>query len=122
MRDIDCGNACAGTGSRHGEGIRTAGWEARLTGADLRAAAEPINQRTEAMTFWRLIRRSLQFHARSHLGVLLGAVVGSAALIGALLVGDSVRGSLRRMALARLGNVDVALSAGDRSFRDALAK
>ena len=47
------------------------------------------------MTLWTLIRRSLRYHARAHLGVLLGATVGSAVLIGALLVGDSVRESLR---------------------------
>ena len=29
------------------------------------------------MTFWTLIRRSLRFHARSHLGVVLGAGIGS---------------------------------------------
>ena len=69
----------------------------------------------------RLIWRSLTHHARSHLGVVLGAAVGSAALIGALLVGDSIRGSLRHMALARLGDVTVALESGDRFFRDKLA-
>ena len=55
------------------------------------------------MTFWTLIRRSLRFHARAHLGVVLGAAIGSAALIGALVVGDSVRESLTDMALRRLG-------------------
>src|SRR4051812_17819850 len=73
------------------------------------------------MTFWRLILRSLRFHARSHLGVVLGAIVGSAALVGALVVGDSVRGSLREMALLRVGNANLALPAGDRFFRDQLA-
>src|ERR1035441_8330832 len=43
------------------------------------------------MTFWKLIRRNLSFHARAHFGVVLGAAIGSAALIGALVVGDSVR-------------------------------
>jgi len=56
------------------------------------------------MTFWTLIRRSLRFHARSHVGVVLGATIGSAALIGALVVGDSVRESLREKALQRLDN------------------
>src|SRR5687767_1620485 len=73
------------------------------------------------MTSRRLIWRSLTHHARSHAGVVLGAAVGSAALIGALLVGDSIRGSLREMALARLGNITVALESGDRFFRDKLA-
>src|SRR5206468_7686455 len=69
------------------------------------------------MTLWTLVLRSLRFHARAHLGALLGATVGSAVLIGALVVGDSVRGSLREMALARLGKVQIALAANDRFFR-----
>lgn len=73
------------------------------------------------MTLWTLAFRSLRFHARAHLGVLLGATVGAAVLIGALLVGDSVRGSLRDMALARLGKVEAAMATGDRLFRAELA-
>lgn len=73
------------------------------------------------MSLWTLILRGLRFHARSHLGTLLGIGVGSAVLTGALLVGDSVRGSLRELALARLGRTQVALAGGDRFFRSALA-
>src|SRR6266571_118128 len=73
------------------------------------------------MTFWTLIRRSLRFHARAHLGVVLGATVGTAALVGALIVGDSVRGSLRDLALQRLGNARFALETSDRLFSDRLA-
>ena len=72
------------------------------------------------MSTWRLIWRSLRHNARAHLGVVLGAAIGSAALIGALLVGDSIRGTLRDMALARLGDVTAALDSGDRFFRDKL--
>ena len=68
-----------------------------------------------------LIKRSLRFHWRSHLGVVLGAAIGSAALIGALIVGDSVRGSLRDRALERVGNIHYAWLGGDRLFRSALA-
>ena len=68
------------------------------------------------MTSGTLIFRSLRFHARAHLGTLLGASVGSAVLIGALVVGDSVRGSLRDVALARLGGIRYAISSGDRFF------
>src|ERR1700749_3646021 len=73
------------------------------------------------MTTWKLILRSLRFHARSHLGVLLGAAIGSAALVGALIVGDSVRGSLHEMALARLGKNTAAVSPRGRLFRAQLA-
>jgi ABC-type antimicrobial peptide transport system permease subunit len=70
------------------------------------------------MTFWTLIRRSLRFHARAHLGVVLGASIGSAALIGALVVGDSVRGSLRQRALDRVGKVQCMLESRDRLLTD----
>ena len=80
-----------------------------------------IPQRLSCMTLWTLVRRSLRFHARAHLGVVLGAAVGSAALIGALVVGDSVRGSLEQMAMARLGKIQLALASNDRFFRGRLA-
>jgi putative ABC transport system permease protein len=66
--------------------------------------------------------RSLGFHARAHLGVVLGAAVGSAALIGALIVGDSVRGSLRDIALQRLGWMDAAMAPAERFFTRKLAE
>src|SRR5437868_5132652 len=68
------------------------------------------------MTFWTLIRRSLRFHVRSHVGVVLGAAIGTAALIGALLVGDSVRGTLRNRALQRLAGAAFAMTPTDRFF------
>jgi putative ABC transport system permease protein len=72
------------------------------------------------MTLRTLTRRSLRFHARSHLGVLLGAIIGTAALIGATVVGDSVRASLRERALSRLGWVNLAIASGDRFFHSNL--
>src|SRR5262249_5566449 len=47
---------------------------------------------------------------------------GSAALIGALVVGDSVRESLRERALSRLGGIRLAMSTGDRFFGEELGK
>lgn len=73
------------------------------------------------MNVWRLVARSLRFHARSHIGVLLGAILSTAILVGALAVGDSVRYSLREMALARLGEVRLALHSPARFFRAQLA-
>jgi ABC-type antimicrobial peptide transport system permease subunit len=52
--------------------------------------------------------------------VALGALAGTAVLTGALLVGDSVRGSLRHLTLDRLGRVDEALVA-DHFFSAELA-
>ncbi len=74
------------------------------------------------MDLWTLVKRSLGFYARSHAGTLAGAIIASAVLVGALAVGDSVRGSLRAMALARLGSAEYALVANDRIFRGALSE
>lgn len=73
------------------------------------------------MTIWTLLGRSLRYYARAHVGVLLGAAIGSAALVGALVVGDSVRESLRRKALESLGPFEHALAAGDRFFDASLS-
>ena len=73
------------------------------------------------MTRRTLILKSLCHHARAHLGTLLGAMVASAVLIGALVVGDSVRFSLRQQALNRLGDIHLAVVQHDRYFRAALA-
>ncbi len=67
-----------------------------------------------------LSRRSLTFHWRTNVAVTLGVAIGAAALTGALIVGDSMRGSLRAAALGRLGRIDHAL-VSSRYFREALA-
>ncbi len=74
------------------------------------------------MTLRTLIRRSLRFHWRAHLGVVLGAAIGSAALIGALVVGDSVKHTLKYQAVRRLPGVSVALDSGDHFFSDDLLR
>lgn len=66
------------------------------------------------------MRRSLRHYWRGHLAVALGAAVATAVLAGALVVGDSVRGSLAALAGERLGRIDYVL-AGPRLFRAALA-
>ncbi len=72
------------------------------------------------MTLTRLLLRSLLYHGRGNLAVLLGVAVGTAVLTGALFVGDSLRGSLRDLALKRLGWVDQALISGQ-FIRESLA-
>ena len=52
--------------------------------------------------------RNLAYHWRGNLAVLLGVAVGSAVLTGALLVGDSLRGSLRARVERQLGGIDAA--------------
>jgi putative ABC transport system permease protein len=73
------------------------------------------------MTFRRLLGRNLVHWWRAHLAVLLGVAVGAAVLSGALLMGDSLQGSLRQQVLTRLGWVEQALLA-DHFFRQELAQ
>lgn len=72
------------------------------------------------MNTFRLLVRNLFYHWRGNLAVLLGMTLGAAVLTGALFVGDSLRGSLRGLALEQLGWVDHALIA-NRFFRADLA-
>ncbi len=58
------------------------------------------------LSFPRLVLRNLRYHARGNLAVLLGVAVGSAVFTGALLVGDSLRGSLRARVETQLAGVE----------------
>ena len=68
-----------------------------------------------------LILKSLLFYWRTNLGVLFGAAISTAIIVGALVVGDSVRYSLQQITFDRLGRTEYALTSGDRFFRSALA-
>ncbi|MDX1644137.1 MAG: hypothetical protein R3244_07250, partial [Thermoanaerobaculia bacterium] len=64
--------------------------------------------------------RGLTHHWRLTLSVLLAAAVATTVLVGAVIVGDSLRASLHRLTLDRLGDIDWALVA-EEPFREALA-
>jgi putative ABC transport system permease protein len=66
------------------------------------------------------VLRDLTGFWRLHLAVLLGAAVTATVLTGSLLVGDSMRESLRRLWLERLGDVELAMVA-PRFFHATLA-
>ncbi|MBY0230168.1 MAG: hypothetical protein K2W96_12875, partial [Gemmataceae bacterium] len=73
------------------------------------------------MTHLRLLLRSLAHFWRGNLAVGLGVAIACAVLTGALLVGDSLQGSLRAQSARRLGWVTRSLVA-QRFFRDKLAE
>ena len=73
------------------------------------------------MTIWTLLRRNLFHYWRTNLAVILGVSAATAVIGGALVVGDSVRASLRQMSLDRLGRVDHAIH-GPRFFRELLVE
>jgi len=72
------------------------------------------------MQITTLVKRSLIYFSRTNLAVVLGVAAAVAVLGGALLVGDSVRGSLRQLAVERLGRTDLVV-AGAGFFRQKLA-
>ncbi|MFQ5505858.1 MAG: FtsX-like permease family protein, partial [Planctomycetota bacterium] len=74
------------------------------------------------MSFCKLLLGNLRHFWRTHLGVVLGAACGTAVLVGALAVGDSVRQSLAEQAALRIGRIDAALVAKERFFRADLAE
>lgn len=67
-----------------------------------------------------LALRGLAYYWRTNLAVVLGVATAVAVLTGALLVGDSVRGSLRALVTERLGRADQVVVSST-FFRAALA-
>ena len=61
------------------------------------------------MSIWRLATRSLVYFWRTNLALLAGISIATAVLTGALIVGDSVRESLKSLTRERLGRIDEIL-------------
>lgn len=72
------------------------------------------------MTLWQIALKSLRFHNRVNLAIALGVAAATAVLTGALIVGDSMRGSLRDLTLERLGSID-SIVMGEGFFSESLA-
>src|SRR5262249_47400623 len=62
------------------------------------------------MRLGTLVTRNLRYFWRTNLAVVIGVATAVAVLAGALLVGDSVRGSLRDLFEQRLGKTDEVIS------------
>jgi ABC-type antimicrobial peptide transport system permease subunit len=76
---------------------------------------------TPRFSRFNLLLRNLRHFRAANLAVVAGTAVATAVLTGALMVGDSVRGSLRDLAQQRLGFVDHVLVA-PRFLEQRLAK
>ncbi len=70
------------------------------------------------MTNFKYIIRSIIHYRRQHLALFFGMAVSAAVLTGALIVGDSIRYSLNKVADTRLGNTRFVIAGGSR-FMDA---
>ena len=68
----------------------------------------------------RYLYRSLIFYRKQHLALLVGTIISTAVLTGALIIGDSVSYSLTRLTQKRLGNIQYAVEAGERFVTDRL--
>lgn len=73
------------------------------------------------MTVFRLLIRNLQYYWQKNLLLALGIAVSAAVLTGALIVGDSVEYSLKKIVDDRLGNITQVVKSGDRYFTISLA-
>lgn len=72
------------------------------------------------MKISKLVKQNLTHYWRTNLAVVLGVATAVAVLAGALLVGDSVRASLRDLVVQRLGETDRVVSSSG-FFREQLA-
>jgi len=68
----------------------------------------------------QLLKRSLTYYWHTNLVVVVGVAIAVSVLAGALLIGESVRGSLRDLSTRRLGKTDDLISSAN-FFREQLA-
>jgi ABC-type lipoprotein release transport system permease subunit len=72
------------------------------------------------VSFRRLVIRGLRHYWRTGAVVIFALAVATGVIVGSLVIGDSVTGSIARSALLRLGSIHYALTAPD-WFREELA-
>lgn len=73
------------------------------------------------MSLIQFIIRSFTYYWKAHLAVIIGVATSTMVLTGTLFVGDSIRSSLERSTLLRLGDTEYLFSGIDRYFRSELA-
>ena len=73
------------------------------------------------MNIFRYAIKSLLHFWKLNLTIILGVALSMAILLGAFIIGDTVSYSLNQIAMQRLGNTDLVVTAGERLFRQELA-
>jgi len=73
------------------------------------------------MSLFKLILKSAWFYRKLNLTIILGIALSTAILVGALIVGDSVKYSLQQITVQRLGKTSQVITAGERLFGQQLA-
>jgi len=74
------------------------------------------------MTIKNYILKSFLHFKFKHLAVIIGVIISTAVITGSLIVGDSVKYSLKNIVNHRLGKTEYSLSTGEKFVRSQLAK
>jgi hypothetical protein len=74
------------------------------------------------MSLTQLLLKSIWHYRKLNLTVVLGVALSTAILLGALIIGDSVRFSLDQGTIQRLGKTSHVIVSGERLFRKQLAE
>lgn len=74
------------------------------------------------MSLLKLILKSTWYYRRLNLTIVLGIALSTAILVGALIIGDSVKFSLQQITTQRLGKTSQVVTAGERLFHQQLAE
>jgi len=69
------------------------------------------------MSLFKLILKSAWHYRKLNLTIILGIALSTAILVGALIIGDSVKYSLQQITVQRLGKTSQVIKAGERLFR-----
>jgi ABC-type antimicrobial peptide transport system permease subunit len=68
------------------------------------------------MSLTKYILRSIRHYLKLNFTIVLGIALSTAILVGALIIGDSVRYSLQQITVQRLGKTSQVITAGERLF------
>jgi len=74
------------------------------------------------MSLTKYILRTIRHYLKLNFTIVLGIALSTAILVGALIIGDSVRYSLQQITVQRLGKTSQVITAGERLFGTQLAE
>ena len=74
------------------------------------------------MSLTKYILQTIRHYLKLNFTIVLGIALSTAILVGALIIGDSVRYSLQQITVQRLGKTSQVITAGERLFGQQLAE
>jgi ABC-type lipoprotein release transport system permease subunit len=74
------------------------------------------------MSLTKYVLRTIRHYLKLNFTIVLGIALSTAILVGALIIGDSVRHSLQQITVQRLGKTSQVITAGERLFGTQLAE